>query len=75
MFNTEQIAEMTREEVEAAINKLDGRYNLDRIIVKYTDDIDQVVNVLCDLNRRIETITAAEGYEKAAITLRANKHK
>lgn len=72
---TEEISTMTREQVESAIQQLDKEYNLERTIVRYTDDIDAVVNTLCDLNRRIEQINQEEGYQRAAETFRANKQR
>jgi hypothetical protein len=75
MFTVDEISEMTREGVEQAMNELDRKYGLDRTITQYTDDIDRAVNILCDLTRRLEMITAAEGYEKSVATLRANRVK
>lgn len=72
-LTTEEISKMTRTEVELAIQQLDRHYDLSRTIVRYTAEVDAVVNTLCDLTGRIEAITAAEGYEKAAETIRANK--
>ena len=72
---TNQIEEMTREQVESAIKKLDEKYDLERTIVRYTDEVDGVVNTLCDLNRRIEVINQEEGYQRAAETFRANKQR
>ena len=75
MYSTEEISKMTRGQVESAIQQLDRQYDLSRTIVRYTDDIDAVVNTLCELTGRIEAITSAEGYEKAAETIRANKRR
>ena len=75
MFTTNQIEEMTRAEVESAIQQLDEKYNLERTIVRYTDEVDGVVNTLCDLNRRIEVLNQEEGHQRAAETFRANKQR
>ena len=74
-LTTEEISKMTRGQVELAIQQLDRQYDLSRTIVRYTDDIDAVVNTLCDLNRRIEVINQEEGYQRAAETFRANKQR
>jgi cell fate (sporulation/competence/biofilm development) regulator YlbF (YheA/YmcA/DUF963 family) len=73
MFNKETIEKMTRAETESAIRQFERKYDLEHTIVRYTDDVDALVNTLCNLNRRIEEIVSAEGYEKAAETIRANK--
>ena len=75
MYSTEEISTMTRAQVESAIQQLDEKYDLEKTIVGYTDEIDTLVNTFCDLNRRIEQINIEEGYERAAETIRANKQK
>ena len=73
MFTKQQIAEMTREQVEQATQQLDKKYKLDKTIKQYTEEIDSVVNMLCDLTRRNEILNQQDGVERAAESNRANR--
>jgi hypothetical protein len=65
MFTSEQIAEMTREQVVEATKKLDKKFNFEKPITAYTHEIDQAVNMLCDLVRRNEILNQQEGIDRA----------
>jgi hypothetical protein len=69
----EQISEMTMTETELAIQMLDQHYGLDRPIERYTDDIDAVVNILCDITQRQEQLRHLAGVEAATATYHANR--
>lgn len=70
---TEQISEMTREQLEEAIRLLDQEYGLERTITEFTAEIDLAVNALCDIWYRQDRLTVAEKAEKSHETKAANK--
>jgi hypothetical protein len=74
MWTAEQISEMTQEQTEQAILELDRRYGLDRTIKRYTDEVDQAVNVLCDIWQRQERLRHLAGVEAATASYYANKN-
>lgn len=54
--NEEEIAVMTKIQCENALKVLAKTYDFNETIVRYTDEIDQVVNCLLRLERRLANL-------------------
>jgi len=48
-FTSEYIQTLTPEECEQALNKINKKYSTSKPISVYTDEVDQVVNVILEL--------------------------
>lgn len=71
-MNDKPIQELTLEECEKAIAAMAKKYNLEKTISKYTDDVDQIVNQLADLEQRREYLVMMEKIQKANAARWAN---
>jgi len=73
MFTSEEITLFDRGQCESALKKLDKTYGLNKTIVRYTDDIDSIVNIVLDIRTRIEAIEVDEMVERCAVTKATNQ--
>ena len=59
------IKEYTREQCHAAMAELASKYDLDKPVSRYTDEIDRVVNDLAELEQRLDYLQMLDNIHKA----------